>query len=56
MHDRDHQIGPRRARAFGVGKDHRYRRREGKIAGTRGARRCFIGGANGKRAWLTRLK
>ena len=33
MHDRDHEIGARRARAFGVGKDRRHRRREDKITG-----------------------
>jgi len=45
MDDRNYEIGPRRASAFGVGKDRRYRRREDEIFRTRDACRCFVGGA-----------
>ena len=45
MDDSNYEIGPRRASAFGVGKDRRYRRREDEIFRTRDACRCFVGGA-----------
>jgi hypothetical protein len=42
----NHEISPRRARAFGVGKNRWYRRRENEIARAGSARRRFIARTN----------
>ena len=55
MHDGDDEIGARRARALGAREHRRDRRREGEIAGARGARRRFIGGADERELKAVRL-